>query len=94
MTTTEFTPVTVVGRGALKVASEAIWLVFKKFALKSLAHKIHNCLIVTAAHCIIISQTDDSLLGIFMPSADQEMPHIHCTLNSYNKILISIPEPH
>jgi len=94
MTTTEFTLVTVLGRGVLEVASEAICLVFKKFALKLLAYKMHNCLIVTAAHSKIITQADDSLLGIFMRSAGHEMPHIHWTLNSYNKILMSFPESH
>jgi hypothetical protein len=84
MTTTEFTPVTVLGRSVLEVASEAICLVFTKFVLKSLSYKMLNSLVVTAAHFIITSQAYDSLTGLFLCSADQEMPHIH--LNSYKKI--------
>jgi len=86
MTTTEFTPVTVLVRGVLEVASEAICLVITKFALKSLSYKMLNSLIVTAAHFIITSHAYDSLIGLFLCSADQEMPHIHWTLNSYKKI--------
>jgi hypothetical protein len=64
------------GLRVVEVASEAICLVFMKFALKSLSYKMHNCLMVTAAHSVITSQADDSLLGIFLRSADQEMSHI------------------
>jgi len=77
---------TMSGLRVLEVSSEAICLVCMKFALKSLSYKMHNCLMVTAAQSIITSQADDSLLGIFLRSADQEIFDIQWTLNSYNEI--------
>ena len=89
MTTAEFTPVTLLERRVLEVAPLAICLAFTRSALKSFSYKMLNCLIVTAAKLII----NDCLSGVLIRSADQEIPHILCTLDSLKDILTSFPEP-